>query len=219
MPWLEHRCQEFNGASAKVSIFSPLWLTNVSHHEIQRLEPWVNPHLVCHVDKYSPVRRADGGGGNDHRKGTSRGDGRASGLYRKGGIPRLRVLFLSWTRSLSLSPSLWKERDGQYSCSTARVRKGFCKAFYPLFIGRLALTGKFSMRIEKSGGVTRPVIWDAIIEYWSSVVCFNEVLWCLSLFLRSFGRLVCWIVRSMYVQNTSVLFKVNGKSSWIYLKL
>lgn len=101
----------------------------------------------------------------NHRKGTSRGDGRADCTGGRG-TPRLRVLFLSWTRSLSLSLALvlvlalWKERDGQYSCSTARVRKGFCNAFYPLFIGRLALTGKFSMRIEKSGGITRPVRRD-----------------------------------------------------------
>lgn len=43
------------GAFAELSIFSSVWLTNVSHREILRLAT-VNPHLVCHVDKYSPRR-------------------------------------------------------------------------------------------------------------------------------------------------------------------
>lgn len=52
------------GAFAKVSIFSPVWLTNVSHREIPRLAT-VNPHLVCHVDKYSPRRNFDRAGRSD----------------------------------------------------------------------------------------------------------------------------------------------------------
>lgn len=75
----------------------------------------MNPHLVCHVDKYSPVRRGrreedgggGGGGGNDHRKGTfSRGDERAGTVRggREGGGGGLRSYsFLGPDLSLSLS--------------------------------------------------------------------------------------------------------------------
>lgn len=108
------------------------WLTSVS--EILRLA-MVNPHLVCHVDKYSPARSPRDAGGLVIARKPRPLAWRTSGLYwpRLRSIPFLDPIFFSLDQTTS----------AQYSCSTARVRKGFCNAFYPLFIERLARTWKF----------------------------------------------------------------------------